>query len=372
MKSGKNIAAHAAELHKHAIVIDGHSDLLIPIADGYLRLGVQVAVPDPERWQPPFEIAQSTSGHGLWPLNDQFGCIGQYSLPQFLRGGLTAQVCAVFVKDQQMSHALQRSLEMVWWLRREAEENDDFGLVTTVADIQRLKREGKCGGIMALEGIEPLGVDLKFLDLFYALGVRMAGLAHNRRNLYVDGTQSHVRTGGLTAMGKQAIARMNELGIVVDVAHTDQVGFWETLEITNAPVVLSHGSPRRFFPLKPEDSPLHTVRDVSRGRERLEALARNGGVFGVFFLGQPDIDDVIRDIEHVMNVIGPDHVALGSDLYGLELSPRGLEDISKVPALTERLVARGYSDEVILKFLGGNYMRVFEHVWQEGGARQCT
>ena len=365
MKSPENVAAHAAELHERAIVIDCHSDLLIPIADGYVRLGKQVEVPDPEKWKPPFEMADSFSGDTYWPNNNRFGCIGQYSLPQFLAGGLTAQVCAIFVKNHQLGSALERSLRMAWWLRREAEENDDFELATTGADIRRLKREGKCGGIMAFEGLEPLGYDLKFLDIFYALGMRMAGMAHNRRSFLVDGTQSHVRTGGLSEIGKKVIARMNELGIVIDLAHTDQIGFWETLEITKAPVVLSHGSPRRFFPLKPEDSPLHSVRDVSRGRERLEALARNGGVFGIFFLGQPDVDDVVRDIEHVMDVIGPDHVGLGSDLYGLEWAPKGLEDISKVPALTERLVERGHSDEVILKFLGGNYMRVFERVWKD-------
>lgn len=364
MKSPQNAVAHAADLHKRAIVIDCHSDVLIPIADGYVRMGTQVEVPDPERWQPPFEISGDASQGMGWPHDTQFGCIGQYSIPQFRAGGLTAQVCAIFVKDHQLASALRRSLEMIWWLHREVEENDGFELVTTVADIHRIKREGKCGAIMAFEGLEPLGHDLKFLDLFYELGLRMACLTHNRRNQFADGTQYYVRTGGLTEMGKQAIKRMNELGVVVDVGHINQVGFWETLQITEAPVVLSHRSPRKYFPLKPEDSPFHPVYDVSRGRERLEALARNGGVFGVFFLAAKDVDDVVADIEYVIDLVGPDHVGLGSDLYGLQKAPKGLEDISKTPAITERLVRRGHSDEVILKFLGGNYMRVLEQVWK--------
>lgn len=358
------VAAHAAELHQRAIVIDGHSDVLIPIADGYVRLGSQVQIPDPEQWRPPFEIAAGATQEGDWPLNNRFGCIGQYSLPQFLAGGLTAQVCALFVKDKELTHALRRSLEMVWWMRHEAEENEEFELVTQAADLYRLKRENKCGGIMALEGLEPVGYDLKFLDLFYALGTRMVGMAHNRRSYTVDGTQVNVHPGGLTAMGKRAIERMNELGIVVDVAHMNQVCFWETLEISQAPVVMSHASAKRFFPLRPEDSPLHTVRDVSRGPERLEALARNGGVFGVFFLNRGDVDGVVSEIEHVLDIVGPDHVGLGSDLYGWEWAPVGLEDISKLPVLTERLVERGHSDEVILKILGQNFCRVFEQVWQ--------
>ncbi len=365
MSSSSNAAAHAAELHKRAIVIDCHSDVLIPIADGYVRLGKQVEIPDPERWQPPFEIAGGVSQEGYWPLNNRFGCIGQYSLPQFLAGGLTAQVCAVFVKDHELVNALQRSLEMVWWMRHEADENEAFELVTTVADLHRLKGEGKCGGIMALEGLEPIRHDVKFLDLFYALGTRMAGMAHNRRNTYADGTQVNVHPGGLTDLGKRAVERMNELGIIVDVAHMNQVCFWETLEITQAPVVLSHGSAQRVFPLTAEDSPLHTVRDVSRGPERLEALARNGGVFGVFFLNRGDVDGVVAEIEYLLDVVGPDHVGLGSDLYGFEWAPNGLEDMSKLPALTQRLVERGHSDEIILKILGRNFVRVFEQVWGE-------
>lgn len=216
---------------------------------------------------------------------------------------------------------------------------------------------------MALEGTELLGQDLLLLEPLYALGVRMAGLAHNRRNAFSDGTQYHVKTGGLTELGKRAVKRMNELGIVVDVGHLNLPGFFEALEISSAPVVLSHRSPRKFFPVRPEDSPLHGPYDLSRGREGLEALARNGGVFGVFFLKAKDAEDVVADMEYAMELMGPDHVGLGSDLYGLETAPEGLEDISKVPAITEALVRRGHSDEVILKILGGNFMRVFRSVW---------
>jgi membrane dipeptidase len=363
MGSPADAAVRAAELHRKAIVIDCHSDILMPIADGYIRLGQQVEIPDPAQWKPPFEMVGEPSPNYRWPLNDYFGCIGQYSLPQFVAGGLTAQVCAVFVEDHQLDIALKRSLEMIYWLHREAKESAGFELIRTVADIHRLKREGRCGGILALEGLEPVGQDLKLLDLFYELGVRMASLTHNRRNYFADGTQHYVKTGGLSDMGKQAVRRMNELGIVVDVGHIDQGGFLETLEITTAPVVLSHRSPRKFFPLKPEDSPLHPAYDVSRGQERLMALAQNGGVFGVFFLDCRTVDDVVDDIEYVIDLVGPDHVGLGSDLYGLQTAPKGLEDMSKIPVLTERLVQRGHSDEVIAKFLGGNFLRVFEQVW---------
>jgi membrane dipeptidase len=357
-------AAHAAELHRQAIVIDGHSDILMPIADGYVRLGQQVSIPDPAQWTPPFEMPKAPR-FTPWPRGEDFGPIGQYSVPQFLAGGLTAQVCAIFVEDHRLDYALKRSLEMAYWLLREAEENEAFELIKTVADLRRVKEEGKCGGILALEGAEPLGQEVKLLDIFYALGLRMAGLAHNRRNYFADGTQHGLKGAGLSAMGRQAVKRMNELGLVVDVAHLSQAGFFETLELTTAPVVLSHGTARKAFPLQPGDSPLYPGYDTSRGRERLEALARNGGVFGVFFIFTESIEEVVEDIEYALEIVGPDHVGLGSDLYGFhEESPPGLEDISKVPALTEHLVRRGHSDETILKFLGGNFLRVFEQVWK--------
>jgi len=297
------------------------------------------------------------------PHTYYFGTIGQYSIPQFLVGGLTVQICAIYLEDRHLERALQRGLEMVWWLHREADENDDFELVTTVADIHRIKHEGKCGAVLSFEGLEPLGSDLRFLDLYYKLGLRMASLTHNSRNSFADGPQRGVQTGGLTALGKQAVRRMNELGIVVDLVHLNEVGFWEVLELSKAPVVLSHTSPYMFSRPGQQEPPRPGF-DWSRDRERLEAIARNGGVLGVIFWGQGDLDNVIATIEFLLDAIGPDHVGLGSDFYAVEWVPRELEDISKVPAITKRLVQRGHSDEVILKILGGNYLRVFEQVWK--------
>lgn len=367
-KSTEEMRAHAAELHKREIVIDAHSDILMPIAAGKTRLGEHTAVPDPATWDPPPGImgnAPPWAATVFSPHTYYFGPIGQYSIPQFRAGGITVQVCAVYVEDDYLSQALQKSLEMTWCMHREAEEENGFALVTTTSGIRQLKEQGQCGGILAFEGLEPVGSDLRYLDLFYKLGLRMASLTHNRRNAFADGTQQNVRTGGLTDLGRKVIERMNELGIVVDLAHLNQQGFWEVLETSQAPVVLSHRSARLLFPLKPEDSAMHPALDVSRGRERLEALARNGGVFGIIWYGQKDLDAVVADIEYVIELVGPDHVGLGSDLYGLDAAPTGIEEISRVPAITEELVRRGHSDDTITKFLGGNYLRVFERVWGE-------
>ena len=363
MRTDQDAAEHAAELHRQAVVIDCHNDILSLVARGLVRMGRQVTIPDPAKWEPPFEIAGEVPHTRLWPVGESFGCVGQYSLPQFLAGGVTAAVCAICMGEFERDRAVRSCMESISWLYREVEENEALELVTSVADIRRVKSEGKCGAILAFESAEQLGFDLLLLDVFHKLGLRMCSLTHFRRNWFADGRQDHVQGGGLTQLGKDAVRRMNELGIVVDVSHINQVGYWETLEISTAPVVVSHRSALKNFPRKPEDSPYHPAHDVSRGPERLEALAENGGVLGIYVIDAPDVDYLVDDIEYVMDVAGEDHVGLGSDFWGLERAPKGLEDVSKLPAVTECMVRRGHPDDVILKVLGGNFLRVFEQVW---------
>ncbi len=357
---------HAAQLHQQAMIVDGHCDILMPLADGIIRLGEPIELPDPANWEAPLGFANRFAGEmAEMPLHTAyFGCAGQYSVPQWLAGNVTAQVCAIYLEDSRLDHALQRALEMTWHLRREANENEDFELITTVADIHRLKKEGKCGAILGFEGLEPLGYELRFLDLFYELGLRIVGMTHNRRNPFADGLQAHINTGGLTALGKKAVKRMNKLGIVIDLGHMNQVGFWQILELSETPVLLSHTIAQWLFPERAEESPWHPRRNVSRGHERLRALAAQGGLVGVVFVSMANIDAILDDVEYVMDLVGDDHIGLGSDFYGLSHAPKGLEDISKLPRLTEAMVKRGFSDETILKFLGGNYLRLFAQVWK--------
>jgi membrane dipeptidase len=363
MPTHRDAAEHAAELHRQAVVVDCHNDILSHVADGFVRMGRPVTIPDPAKWQPPFEIAGEIAHPMLRPVAGQFGCIGQYSLPQFLAGGVTAAVCAVCIGPSERDFALRHAMEMIAWLYREADENDELKVVTTAAGIRRAKREGKCAAVLAFESAEQIGYDLTLLPLFHRLGLRMCSLTHFRRNAFADGRQDHVHEGGLTQLGKDAVRMLNELRIVVDLSHINQVGYWETLEISTAPVVVSHRSALKNFPCRAEESPYHPAHDVSRGPERLQALAENGGVFGVFAYGAPDADYVIDDIEYVMDVAGEDHVGIGTDFWGLDKAPAGMEDISRLPALTECMVRRGHPDDVIRKVLGGNFLRVFEQVW---------
>ncbi|HKG24969.1 MAG TPA: membrane dipeptidase [Thermomicrobiales bacterium] len=349
-------ADRAAALHRDAIVVDGHTDILMPIADGKMRLGDRFDLPDPGTWQPPagWQADAEAALYNFSPHTSFFQTMGHYDLPRFREGGLTVQAMAIFIEAANLDRALHRALRMVYWLNREYEENADFAPVTSVAAIRQLKRDGKMGGILAFEGFEPIGSDLKLLDVFYALGLRIATLTHSRRNYWADGTQSGVATTGLTEPGRQAVRRMNELGIVIDLAHLAPKGCWEVLEQSEAPVILSHSSPRRAFGGESGDDT----------RRMMEALAKKGGVIGIIAWDQSDLAAYLDDVETVIREFGPDCVGLGTDFFGIERAPTGFVGMHELPNVTRGLVERGHSDDVIRQVLGENYLRVFEQVWR--------
>jgi membrane dipeptidase len=355
----------AHTIHAEAICIDGHCDILMPIAEGKMRLNERVDVPPPASWQPPSEWRPSVEAalYDFSPHTDYFQTMGQYDIPRFLKGGLTSQGCGIYIEEKQLGRALERGLEMAYWLHREAAESPDFAVVRTTADIRRVKAEGKTSGFLTLEGFEPLGANLKLLDIFFELGLRMASLTHSRRNPFADGLQRGTKTGGLSELGRAAVKRINELGVVIDLGHLNQAGCWEVFELSEQPVVWSHTAPRRYFPADPESSPLYGDLVQSRARELLDALAKNGGVMGVIGFGQPSLDAFLDDIDYIVRAIGVDHVGIGTDFFGLEQAPPEFQTIEALPVVTRGLLSRGYSPSDIKKILGGNFLRVFDAVW---------
>ena len=366
---GTDPTSAAADLHRRAVVVDGHSDILIPVTEGKMTLGDRVEVPGLDWEAPPGLENTPLVRFGMGPHTVWFGCMGQYDLPRWQEGGVTAQLCAIYLDDDWLRDPVRRGMEMAWNLHDQVARHDDLVLATTARDIRRAKRDGEVALVLTFEGCEALGTDPRFLDLYYQLGLRAASLTHTRRNIFADGCWAAAEKGGLTALGKEVVRRMDSLGIVIDLVHIGETGFWEILDITDRPVILSHTTPTMFPDTSPEGQDLLGGRlprprlELPRDRAMLEAIAANGGVLGLIHVAHRDLDSVVRDIETALDVLGPDHVGLGSDHYGLELAPRGIEDISKVPRLTDALAARGHSDEVILKFLGENYLRVFEEVW---------
>jgi membrane dipeptidase len=350
-----------SKLHQQAIVIDGHSDILSALADGRMRLRDRVQIEPPETWQgtqyvkmPPNISPYDPSPYSVW-----FECMGQYDIPRWREGGVTAQVMAIFVSEDHLHRPLERTLDMVAAFHREIEDNrDTLLLATTADDIRRAKAEDKTALILSFEGGEPLGRNLNLLDIFYRLGLRMISLTHSRRNALADGTQLDIQTGGLTHLGRELIRRMNALGMVIDLAHLSDAGVWEVLELSTAPVIFSHTTVATMPGYKASLTEINPV----RGTSVLRALADKGGVACAIFVAQPHVNAVVDDIETMIQHVGDDHVGLGSDFVSFAHAPVGLEDISKLPAVTEEMARRNFSDETILKVLGGNLLRVFEDI----------
>jgi len=356
--------ATARRLHDSSVVIDGHCDVLMAIADGKTRLGERFDVPPEEGWVPPLGIPADSLG-GLYnfsPHTGYFQTIGFYDIPRLLEGGVTSQAMAIYLSDDELDRATHRALDMIAWLYTEAEENEDFSVVTTVDEIQQVKKHGQTSGFLTFEGLEPLGYNVRLLDVFYRLGLRMASLTHSRRNAFGDGggQLGGPVTGGLTQLGREAVARMNHLGIVVDLAHMNLRGSWEIVQASEAPVVLSHA---RAAALTAAHNPATPDSDLGSPRALWEAIAEKGGIIGIIAYNQPTIDDFVDDIMQTVAALGEDHVALGTDFYGFQRAPQGFQGMQYLPKVTEGLVARGLSEEGITKVLGGNLLRVFDEVW---------
>lgn len=333
-----SVSAATLAFHRELLVFDGHSDLLMPITDGVQRLADTVDRDMLTHWQ----------------------CTGQYSVPAFQAGSVSAQVCAIFIDEPYLARPLHQAAKMTGAFLREIRQNPQT-LVQgrTAADITNAKAKAQTALILALEGAEPLQQDLSLLDAFYEWGVRFIGLTHSRRNLFADGTQQDIQVGGLTRLGFAAIERMQELGIVVDLAHLASPGFWDVIGVTQQPVVVTHTAPATAVAGYRERfdayDPAHKV-------TKLEAIARTGGVVGVLFYSMPDLDAVARELEFVIDRVGDDYISLGSDFYGRDASPATLNDVGDLPQLTQHLLERGYSRARIAKLMGGNLLRVFAQV----------
>jgi membrane dipeptidase len=340
-----DIGEHARQLHESAIVIDGHSDILKAVTDGTVRLGERTVVNE--------VTTRNVYGH--------------YDLPRWLEGGTTAQVCALYIDKHWLHAALQRGLDMVADAYEEIAQNEQLVLATTVEDIRRAKEAGKVAIILSFEGADPLGGNLKYMRIFYQLGVRMISLTHARRNYFSGGVERGMdELAGLSNLGMDAIRMCDELGIVVDMRHLDARAINQILEISQNPVIMSHINARQAFPHDPDDAPHHPFsadKGVDR-RRMMQRIASSGGMICIIFWKQGDIHGIVDDIEYVVNEVGPEYVGLGTDLYGFDHAPKGAEDVSKFPYITELLVRRGFSDEQIYGILGQNMMRVFEAVWK--------
>ena len=285
---------------------------------------------------------------------------GHVDLPRLRDGGVKVQIFALFVEPAYPpEQALARTLHL-WDVLRQAivEAAGQARLCRTAAEVDTAIAAGVLAVIASVEGGEALGTDLRLLRVLHALGVRAMGLTWNGRNAIASGAGD--ASGGLTAFGRDVVCEMFRLGMVVDVSHLNRRSFWDALAAARGPVIASHSNARALC-----DHPRNLADD------QIRALAASGGVMGMnfyprFLASSPeraDLGRVCDHIDHICGLVGPAHVGLGSDFDGIAGVPRGLEDCSRLPALTAELLRRGYRRQDVRAILGGNFRRVFQEVW---------
>ena len=248
---------------------------------------------------------------------------------------------------------LQRSLWHAEKLQDFAEKSGgQLRLITTPSDIDRLladRRNGVLvvGGMLSIEGLHDLEGKIESLDVLYAAGFRMAGLTHFFDN-DVAGSMHGVGKGGLTALGRQAVSRMEALGMIVDLAHASHATVADVLAMATRPVVFSHGG-------------VQATCKVNRNLtdDQVRGVARTGGVIGIGYwqgaICSTKPEAVARAVAHIRDLVGIDHVGLGSDFDG---STTTGFDASQVAAVTQALLDGGFSEPDIRKVMGGNVLRV--------------
>ncbi|MDR7418012.1 MAG: dipeptidase [Armatimonadota bacterium] len=336
---------HVMRLHRQVPVIDCHNDSLQAVLMGDTRY-------NPLRHRPP-------RPRRLW----QRGLSGHWDFPRALEAGQTAQVTNLLVPRPKSGPFVTPILKAYRHLMMDlAAAPQTASVALTAADIERAHRDGRLAVVLAIEGAEGIEGDLDLLHVFHQMGVRMVGLTWMYRNAIAEGNWEDTGAG-LSAFGRQVVRELNRLRMLVDVAHATERTFWDTLDASEAPVICSHTSCRAMVANFGEHAPSRYLTD-----EQMKALAAQGGVLGIFFSANRELDDdtatvvdLARFIAHAASVCGPAHVGLGSDFDG-GFPPPGLEDIQALPNLTSALIDLGFTDAELTGILGGNWLRVFREV----------
>ncbi len=371
---GDNKMIDYRKLHKDALVADMHSDTVLRMLNG-------------------FDIAKRDS-------------TGHMDLPRIKDGGINLQVFACWLSTQTPIEECRPRVDlMIDSLEAQVSRNSDqMAICLTADDAIKIISSGRLATFIGIENGVAIANDISNLEHFYNRGVRYMTLTHTASSDWcISSADTAEAFYGLTDFGREVVRKMNELGMIIDISHASVSAVDEVLKLTTAPVIASH-------------SCVYELADHNRNLtdEQIKAVADNGGVIGINFyngylssqwsdlsdslfgtyrglidsirteypddrkkrreeLG-PMFDDiekklsklagvnvatVVNHIDHIVNLVGADYVGLGSDFDGVFALPDGLKDCSMMPNVTQELVRRGYSEDDIIKILGGNFMRVF-------------
>jgi membrane dipeptidase len=370
-----SVSEKAKKLHFSSIVIDTHDDTTQRLLD------------------PRFDLASRHAD-------------GNIDIPRMRDGGLSAIFFSIWISGKILGpEAVKQALDQIDAVRETVRKHpNDLVLATTAADVRAAKKQNKIAALMGVEGGHMMGNDLAVLRTFATLGVRYMTLTHMENNEWADSSTDKPAHNGLTDFGKEVVREMNRLGIIVDISHVSDKTFYDALATSKAPVFASHSSCRALC---------NAARNMTD--DMIRDLAKHGSViqinYHVGFISQEfrdyeaahpgtekeineEIkkrcgdnesckyvagDQVVRDfmnagklpkvdwtliidhIDHAVKIAGVDHVGLGSDFDGAVM-PLGMEDVTRLPQITDALLKKGYSESDIRKILGENTLRVLSEV----------
>lgn len=362
----------AIKIAQETIIVDGHIDVPYRVK---------------EKW---VDVTKATEG-------------GDFDYPRAVSGGLNAPFMSIYVpasldnspESTQLAHELIDSVEAII-----ARAPNKFAIAKSPSDVKSQFEKGLISLPMGMENGSPIQGDLANLTAFYERGIRYITLAHSQANHISDSSYDLRRKWkGLSPFGKTLVGEMNNIGIMLDISHVSDDAFYQVIELTKVPVIASHSSLRRFTP----------GFERNMDDEMIKKLGENGGViminFGSSFVSKEagkwrsgltaarkalvekegedspklenfeenyrkevpypysTLDEVLDHIDHVVKLIGVDHVGIGSDYDGVGDSlPIGLKDVASFPNLVQGLLDRGYSRSDIEKILSGNLLRVWQQV----------
>ncbi len=329
---GENFSSFLQTVHSKYTLIDLHNDVL--------------------------EVMASDPNYHLADLHTY----NHTDIPRLLMGGVDVQFFSVWVSPDsaQYTNYFQRALMMRDRFNSEISANPStIAQATTMQQASQINNQNKIAAVIGVEGGHSIENNIDNLITLYNAGMRYLTITwNNSTNWAISAKDPRTLTQGLTEFGRQVIRKLDSLGVIIDVSHVGIKTIQDILQITTNPIIATHSGARSVY---------NHYRNLYDSQ--IQDIAKSGGVVGVVFYpyflngsSNSSIDDVLKHIDHIVNLVGTDYVSIGSDFDGIEVTPFGLEDVTKFPALTLALLQHGYTELEVAKFLGGNFKRVFEKV----------
>ena len=376
--AGETVSNRARQMHEAAVVLDTHLDT-------------------PSNLHRP--------GWSILDRHEQDKGFAQVDLPRMKEGGLDGGFWVIYTAQDARDEAGNRAARDHGLIRlaaiREmiAANPNEFELALTADDAVRIEKAGKRIVFISMENASPLASDPSLVGAYYKLGLRMLGITHTRNNDFGDSSTD--ATGyewqGLSEKGRALVKEANRLGILLDASHASDAVFDQLLELSSAPIVLSHTSADAIFdhPRNIDDARIRKLAEkggvihvnayggylipmpkIPQRDAEMEALEKRYGEYSALSADQiqqwlreqaeidrkypvptANLDDYMRHLLHVLKVAGPDHVGIGADWDGGG-GVEGLDDVSALPVISERLLAAGYQEHEVRNIMGGNLLRL--------------